>query len=370
MKHQQTPLISPAPGTQRVVDSFHFGDPSLGRKAYLQSSLHADELPGMYVLYKLKQSLKLLEQQHRLRGEIVLVPVANPIGQNQHLMDVHLGRYELENGTNFNRGYLDTYCQVKKRIAPKLSLDAEENKHSVRSAIKAELEAWPVKNEFESLQQALQLLSHDADIMLDLHCDFEAALHLYSTEYSWPKIEPLARLMGSEINMLADETGGNPFDSSIDMVWKRLKDDFGESIPDGCCAATVELRGQLDVSDDYADQDVQAILGYLQLNGFISGKAPTLPVIEAPSCELTCVETLSTKQGGLLVLKVEPGQWIQAGQVFAEVIDPISDKVEQVIATQAGRVYSRSNRRMATAGMLVGNVAGSTPIRSGYLLAP
>lgn len=45
MQTQTHPLISPAVGTERQITSFHYG-PRGGKKVYIQSSLHADELPG------------------------------------------------------------------------------------------------------------------------------------------------------------------------------------------------------------------------------------------------------------------------------------------------------------------------------------
>jgi len=370
MHHQQTALISPVLGTQRYIDSFHFGTGGEGKKVYIQASLHADELPGMLVAWKLKQQLIELEAKGQITGEIVLVPVANPIGQNQHLMDVHLGRYELENGHNFNRGYYDTFEEVKLAVESKLTADKQANKQLIRSAMKTVLENWNVETEFQSQQKALQILSYDADVMLDLHCDFEAVLHLYSTYYSWEGIEPLARLLGSEINMLADDTGGNPFDCSVDMVWQRLNAEYGDTVPQGCIGATVELRGQADVCHEYADQDSKGILHYLHTLGVVNCEFETIVDETAPSSDLGAVETLKSTQGGLVVLKAKVGEWIEAGQIFAEIINPITDHVEQVKVTQAGRVYSRTNRRTATAGMLLGNVAGEQIIRSGYLLAP
>lgn len=369
MKHQQTPLISPVPGTQRCIDSFHFGPQGCGKKVYIQSSLHADELPGMLVSWKLKQQLQELEQCGLLQGEIVLVPVANPIGQNQHLMDVHLGRYELENGHNFNRHYLDTYPEVRRSIEDTLTSDPCANQQIIRDAMKQALINQSVQTEYQSHHQALQLLSYDADVILDLHCDFEAILHTYSTYYSWPGIEPLARALGSEVNLLANDTGGEPFDCSVDMVWQRLHQEFGDKIPQGCLGATIELRGQADVCDEDAEKDANAIIQYLHNLDIISGDT-MMPEHCAPSSDLAAVETLTAPTGGLLVLKAAPGDWLQAGDVFAEVINPITDQIEPIRVTQAGRVYSRSNRRMATAGMLVGNVAGENVIRSGYLLAP
>ena len=370
MQHIKHSLISPVPGTQRSVDSFHFGAKTSGKKVYIQASLHADELPGMLVAWTLKQHLIELEKQGQIQGEVVLVPVANVIGQNQHLMDLHFGRYEMETGQNFNRNFLDTYPKVKERIADLLTDDVAHNQALIRAEMKQVLAEWQVETELQSQQQVLQSLSCDADVMLDLHCDYQAALHLYSTDYSWYGIEPLARLLGSKANLLANETGGQPFDCSTDMVWQRLSQEFGERIPQGCLGATVELRGQLDVTTEYAEHDAQAILSFLALQDIITLPELDLPKELAPSSPLAAVETIKAKQGGIVVLKVQPGDWIEAGAEFAHIIDPISDQVEVVKASQAGYVYSRTNRRMATAGMLLGNVAGETIIRSGYLLAP
>ena len=372
MQRQQTPLLSPTLGTQRYLESFHFGLAGQGKKIYIQASLHADEIPGMLVSWKLKQQLTQLEQAGRLQGEVVLVPIANPIGQNQHLMDVHLGRYHLETGQNFNRHYFDTFAEVKAIVEPQLNEDLAHNQSVIRDAMRQSLATWQPTTELGSLQKTLQQLSCDADVMLDLHCDFEAALHLYSTYYSWQGIEPLARLLGSQANLLANETGGAPFDCSVDMVWQRLTECFGDVVPQGCIAATVELRGQANVTHQESDQDSSAILRYLEWLGVIAadGQASCLPEGTAPSSDLGAVEMVSTPCAGILVHHVSPGDWIEAGDVFAEVIDPLSDRVEAIRAVQSGYVYSRNGRRIATAGMLIGNVAGSAVIRSGYLLAP
>src|SRR5260370_11883519 len=82
MQTQTHPLIAPTLGTARNLTSFHYG-PGGGQKIYIQSSLHADELPGMLVSWALRRKLAALEASGKMRGEAVLVPVANPIGLNQ-----------------------------------------------------------------------------------------------------------------------------------------------------------------------------------------------------------------------------------------------------------------------------------------------
>ncbi|MDC0610896.1 M14 family metallopeptidase [Vibrio sp.] len=370
MQHNKSPLISPVPGTQRCIDSFHFGSKGQGKKIYIQSSLHADELPGMLVVWKLKQALKELELQGDIQGEVVLVPVANPIGQNQHLMDVHLGRYEMENGYNFNRGYYDPFDDVVARLDGNLSEDSQHNGQLVKQALRESIASISVATEYQSQQKALQLLCCDADIILDLHCDFEAITHTYSTYYSWPAIEPLARALQSSVNMLADDTGGNPFDSCFDMTWKRLREYFGLALGESSCySVTLELKGQSDVYHEDAEHDAYAILTYLSSLGVI--KQPfDLPSSTAQASDLDAVEPLKSTMGGLVVHYLTPGEHVRENQLISEIIDPITDTIEEIRASQPGILFSRTNRRMATAGMLVAHVAGKKKVRSGYLLAP
>ena len=105
MQTRHHPLRGAPIGTRREIVSVHYGPADSGRKAYLQAALHADELPGMLVAHHLRRRLLSLEAAGRLRGEIVLVPVANPIGLAQSVLRSAQGRFELHSGENFNRHY-------------------------------------------------------------------------------------------------------------------------------------------------------------------------------------------------------------------------------------------------------------------------
>ncbi|KEZ64852.1 succinylglutamate desuccinylase, partial [Pseudomonas amygdali pv. tabaci str. ATCC 11528] len=195
MHHHTHDLLSPVPGTARQVHSFHYGPQNGSGKVYIQASLHADELPGMLVAWYLKQRLAELESAGRLLGEVVVVPVANPIGLEQVLMDTPLGRYELESGQNFNRWFSDLGAQVGDDIEARLTADAEHNAALVRDSLRAALDAVPANTQLQSLRLTLQRLACDADMVLDLHCDFESVEHLYTTPEAWPKVEPLSRYL-------------------------------------------------------------------------------------------------------------------------------------------------------------------------------
>ncbi|MBU4519993.1 MAG: succinylglutamate desuccinylase/aspartoacylase family protein, partial [Gammaproteobacteria bacterium] len=179
MQQINHPLLSPALGTQRHLSSWHFGQPGLGPKVYVQASLHADELPGMLVAHHLRGLLETAERDGQLLGEVVLVPFANPIGLDQTTMHHQLGRFELASMENFNRNYPDFFALVRDEVADQLGLDAAQNKRLIRDAMRRALDAQKPQTELQSLRQTLMQLSHDADIVLDLHCDYEAVLHLY-----------------------------------------------------------------------------------------------------------------------------------------------------------------------------------------------
>ena len=91
-------LPTASPFTRRTLRVLRFGRPGARPKAYFQAALHADEIPGMLVLHHLIGLLEEAERRGEVPGEVLVVPVANPIGLGQHLHGRLLGRYELSAG--------------------------------------------------------------------------------------------------------------------------------------------------------------------------------------------------------------------------------------------------------------------------------
>ncbi|MDP1293870.1 hypothetical protein Q6296_29080, partial [Klebsiella variicola] len=77
------------------------------------------------------------------------------------------------------------------------------------------------------LRRTLMGLSCDADIALDLHCDAQAVMHLYTETPCWPDCEPLQRFLGSRLTLLAQDSGDNPFDEACSQVWWKWARHFG-----------------------------------------------------------------------------------------------------------------------------------------------
>ncbi|WJF92094.1 M14 family metallopeptidase [Paraburkholderia bonniea] len=370
MQTQTHPLLCATLGTERHLSSFHYG-PQGGQKVYIQASLHADELPGMLVAWALRRKLAALEAAGRLQGEIVLVPVANPVGLNQQVLGQLLGRFETNSGQNFNRNFHDLAALIEPGIEAQLNSDPAHNREVVRNALATALAAQMPQTELASMRLALQRLSYDADIVLDLHCDWDAAMHLYTNPGLWPAVEPLARYLGAKASLLALNSVGNPFDEIHSFCWSDLRQRFGSRfpVPDGSISVTIELRSQRDVSHEFAEHDAQAIIEYLTQREVISGTAAPLPELEFAATPLAGVEPLIAPCSGVLVFRAPLGVWLEAGEPIADIVDPLSDQVVTLKSSVAGVMYARHIARLATTGMEVARIAGTQAFRTGSLLS-
>lgn len=368
MKSVHHTLQPAVPGTLSSLLSLHYG-PGDGPKAVIQASLHADEVPGMLVAQHLRQRLEMLEAAGRLRGEVVLVPLANPLGLGQWQLRGWQGRFDALSGENFNRGHADLTAPVAEALAGRLGADATQHVGQVRAALREAAGALPGATPLESLRRTLLGLAIDADIVLDLHCDGEAVLHFYTTPQLWPQAELLARCLGSELVLLAGRSGGDPFDEACSMVWPQLAERLGVALPPACLAATIELRGEGDVSHELAARDAAAIEHFLALRGFIDGPAAPAPALRCEALPLAGSMPLVAPTGGVVVFLRAPGTRVVAGEALADLVDPHSGSVTTLKSPVDGLFFARENRRFAVAGMTLGKVAGRDATRSGRLLS-
>ncbi len=363
-------LVSNTPGTVRTLTSLHFGPKNSGRKAYLQAALHADEPPGMLVAAKLQSRLDALEREGRLLGEIVLVPVANPIGLAQWIDHSHIGRFDLRTAENFNRHYPDPSDDAARQLEGRLGQDAAENVAQIRAALKSCLERQPAATELASLRKTLLTLAIDADVALDLHCDAEALMHLYTATPSWPEVEPLARYLGARASLLEMESGDFPFDEACSRPWWKLQQRFpGCAIPVACTSVTVEFRGTQDVSHASAARDAEALLDYLTHRGLVDGTPSPMPPLLAPATPLAGSEPIVASGSGIVVFRAELGCRMKPGDVVVDLVDPITGDTTPLKAGTEGILYARENRRFAHAGMRLAKIAGAQAYRTGNLLS-
>ena len=353
------------------LSSFHYGAPGLGKKVYIQAALHADEVPGMLVAQFLRKKFDELDAAGKINGEIILVPAANPIGLAQAIHGAPFGRFDLTTGTNFNRAYKHVAEDLKASLQGKLSGDAQANMELVRSHARASVAAWQCATDADALKKTLLGMAIDADIVLDLHCDNEATLHLYAGTPLADAVAPLSAYLGAHALLLALEAGEEPFDEACSRLWWDLAAHFGPDtpIPMAGMAVTVELRGEMDVGYDYARRDARALINFLAHEGVLDLAPDRLPAPLCAATPLEGVEPIAAPHSGVLVFLKNLGDKVEANDAIADLIDPVTGVTTTLRTTVAGVFFARTAHRHLLRGMAVGKIAGPVAFRAGKLLS-
>lgn len=355
-------------GNTRALTIHRYGDRSHPAKAYLQAGLHADEAPGFLVMHHLMDRLDRADARGAIVGEIVLVPVANPIGVSQWRDDGLQGRVDFWDGINFNRRFPHLADQVAEHVKDTLGDGPEDNIRLIREATGKVLQTLRAEDEAGHLKQNLLTLAYDADIVLDLHCDYQAVLHIYMGESLWPRDRDLPAQLRARTTLLADDSGVTPFDEACSRIWFQLAARFPQHpIPPSCLAATVELRGLADLDHETAGRDADNIMAFLTRRGLLQGTVPELPELPCDPTPLSGVEHLKAPGPGVVVFLKKPGDGVAAGEVVAEVINPLEAapdaRVRPVRATTDGMVFARSADRFARPGRILAKIAGKKALQ-------
>jgi uncharacterized protein len=347
--------------------SLHFGPKGCGRKAYVQAGLHADEAPGYVVVARLLELLHQADRAGEILGEIVVVPAANPIGLSQWGVDTVRGRFDDIGLINFNRRYLELSSELSRRLEGRLGGDAAANVALIRLTAGEILAENRPESEVEALKRLLLSLSHDADIVLDVHCDHQALLHVYLGESLWPAAMDLPAQLGAAVTLLADDSGDLPFDEANSKLWWDLAKTFPEAaIPPSCLAATIELRGLVDTEQALAASDAANLFAFLQRRGYLAGDPPPLPPLQAEATPLAGVDYIKSPAAGILSYVKSPGDRVEKGETVALLLQPLQNpgggERLPIASVTSGIFFARAADRFARPGKIIGKVAGNRPL--------
>jgi len=368
-RREEVDLGMPSPGVRQSLVFHRYGDPGARPKAYIQASIHADEIPAMMAAHHLLQLLHAADSRGSIRGEIVLVPYANPIGLGQWIDDRSLGRHELRGGLNFNRSWPDLEEVAADRLDGSLTDDEEANVSCIRKTLLTLLDERQNRHLLDRKRHALLRESLTADYVLDVHCDDEALLHLYTLPQHWEEIGDLAAELGAHV-VLLDEGGSiQAFDEVNSRPWLVLQRRFPKRpIPLACVSATVELRGRADVSDALGRQDAIAIHRYLTRRRLIADALPDVPALTCGPTEIEACEVPRAPAAGILAYKVRLGSEVEAGEVIAELVDPYATPGAArlpIRASAAGKIFTRRSDKYVLAHHPVAKIAGKTALAGG-----
>ena len=353
-------LPGSASGTTRRLSVLRWrgGD---GPSAYLQAALHADEIPPLLVAHHLERELDALDARGAIRGEVVLVPFANPLGLDQFVGGTHLGRFDLDSGSNFNRGFPQLGAALAQRLEGRLGDDLAANTALVRDEVAALLAAMPAANTLRALQRRLFGLALNADLILDLHCDFEAELHLYLPANHWPQAADLALALDAAVTLLVDDSGGAAFDEACSDVFAGLARRFPSHALPNPLSVTVELRGERDVDDVLALHDARGLLHFLAARGVLANEAAFAVPGSPPSpfaTPLEAVDVVHASCSGVVVFDVALGASVAANEPIGHVVVPGEGRREALRARTAGRLFARRGQRWVRAGQALAKIAG------------
>jgi uncharacterized protein len=371
MKVECKAVPGATPGVAYEITFLRFGEQGARPKIYVQAGLHADEAPGPLTAHHLRERLTALEAEGLVSGEVVLVPTANPIGLSQHVLGTLQGRFALADGVNFNRNFPDLGPEAAEALKGRLTYDVDRNAQLIRETLKDQLSAWQPATVSGHLKKLLLGEAIDADVVLDLHCDGEAEVHLYAPTEQAEAFRPLSAYLEAKAMLVADVSGDHPFDEAVSRPWAELRQCFpGHPIPQGALATTVELRGDSDVSHAHAAKDADALVQFLALRGALNMQPVPLPDALCVPTPLAGSEALEATHSGLIVFALQTGEHVSGGALIADIIDPVSGRTYPVHATTSGVFYARTSARFAVVGRRLGKIAGTTPFRSGSLLSP
>jgi predicted deacylase len=287
-----------------------------GPAVYIQAALHAQEMPGMVAIDRLIPRLEAAEKDARLAGNVTLVPHANPVGLAQAVFGETLGRFDLNGRVNFNRSF------------PSDPADRLTGKPAA-----------------ERLKAVLLELAVGADVVLDLHCDDEGPVYLYVLERQLDEGRRLARAIQAAV--ILTDAGDDPisFDLAVSARWAAE----GRTI-DARFAATIELRGMMDVSPALADRDADGLYRYLVDIGAVDDKLPAVNPDEPVTGDVDAAQFIATPVPGALLYDVGIGDWVTEGQRLAVVLSDAGTTRHEIRAPFEGLVMTRRDRRLARRG--------------------
>ncbi len=297
--------------------------------AYIQAALHAGELPGVVAIDALMPKLRAAQAEGRILGDITIVPAANPVGRAQYHFGELEGRFHLGTRTNFNRDFP--------------LLDRPD-----RSALPP---LGPGSTTDVRLKRLLVELSMGHDIVLDLHCDFEAVPYLYVPAQLWPAMQDCAAAMGVDAVILWDGASGAAFEEAAIHPYLQMppeKAGFDRRV-----VTTVEYRGIADVYEKYAKSDADGLYRLLATRGVIEdAKAARPRKFTGIAAPIDHVEMIAMPRAGAILFHVEPGQRVAKGAKLATIVHTPGepDGSVEIRAPQAGYVLTRIWQRWGRAG--------------------
>jgi uncharacterized protein len=314
-----------ASGAALTVPVYRLKGQSEAPSVYIQANMHGAEVQGNAVIFQLLELLR----HTKIKGDITLVPYANPVGCNHKNGEYTLGRFDPITGVNWNRMYHFDESIIKPFVRESIGKDDKTIEANFKALMIDSIEQKLDHNIFglttgQRIAYQLQRLAHQADLVLDLHTGPISSKHLYCPEYA---IES-AKYFDIPHTLLIP----NDFDGALDEAtfcpWWKLEEAFAElgikfSISSKTLnkeSFTVELGSQEQIDLDVALEDAKSILSYLQYKGVIDTTIYQPQKMTRFACYLKDYKAFYSPMGGMVDYLAEFGKPLKAGEPLARIL--------------------------------------------------
>ena len=265
------PIVDQIPTPAGDIIVLRFGQSGAGPRVYLQGALHADEVSATLALHYLGNLLTTAEGEDRLRGEVILAPHCNPAGLNQFSLGEPSRPVRCRRRPKFQSG-LPRYRGQDHRQAIPYGRQAYGRQNGDRDRC-GNSGPGRKRQSRRPVSAGIDEAFVGADIVIDVHADMEAAVHMYSSAASWPQLRGLAERLAAKAVILCDISADRPFDEAHSHSWSQVERFLiGQGVePErGVASCTVELRGLADVTPRLAEADAAAFYDYLVSMGVVA----------------------------------------------------------------------------------------------------
>lgn len=369
-------LAGDTPGTQTTLTWFEIGPAGAAAKVYLQAALHADETPGIMVLHHLLRLLRAADDSDRLRARFVVMPAVNPLGLQSLTLRTHIGRYDPATGVNHNRRWPDLFSSLRQNLSGRLGDDPDFNVNLIRKAVAQWIDQQRPTTAAEELRLIVLRETHDADLVLDLHCDSDSLIHIFTSPELGEELSDLADWIGAAATLTAADSGGGSFDEVYPLLYRRVASvNPTKPLPLATVTATLEYRGRGDTFDSLGEDDARRLFGFFAARGLIEADPGAAPASAPAATPLEATEIVRADRPGLLAYRVDLGERVTRGQPIADLIALDGPEAfvarTPILAGTDGTVLSRVQDKYVRRGGIVAKIVGTVPLQSrkgAYLL--
>ena len=358
-------LFKLASGDVVSLQVYKFSGRQSGKKAYIQANLHGAEIVGNAVIQQLIEFLTALDED-RLKGEVWLVPVCNPLGVNQRSHFFSTGRFNSYDGKNWNRIFWDYEKESEDLVEfakSQVDFSPETIAQNYLSKIK---QAW--EKEWKRIKQPrsvpisrqyryqLQSLCLDADYVIDIHSSSNQAI-----DYTFGFKERIdsAKYLLLEYGILMDEYDGDAFDEAFLKPWLALErelQNLGKEIEFDRESWTLELGTGMTMNFDSVATGVAGIKNYLMYKQILCLSQP-LQTADISLLPKKNIHSYYAPTGGMiqdrsgLKKRVKPGDVIYRLLTFNKQ-GQVPETIE-ICAETAGIVFDISTNQCVNQGEYV-----------------